>query len=72
MLAVAIQTTEEVRGLERESRGRAEDRWASWGMGLRRVTITTSESRGSFPIGATLWLVQTSVDNLKQELPDTV
>ena len=56
MLALAIRTTEERRALER-IRGRAEDRWASEGMGLRRVSVTTSKSRGSFPLGGSLWLV---------------
>lgn len=67
MLALAIPTTEERRALDR-IRGRAEDRWASEGMGLRRVSVTTSKSKGSFPLGGRLWLVRPSVDNFKQEL----
>ena len=56
MLALAIRATEERRALER-IRGRAEHRWASEGMGLRPVSVTTSKSRGSFPLGGSLWLV---------------
>ena len=67
MLALAIRTTEERRALER-IRGGAEDRWASEGLGLRCVSVTTSKSKGSFPLGGSLWLVRPSVDNFKQEL----
>lgn len=35
-----------------ELRGSAEEKWASWGMRQRRVLMTTSESRGSFPLAA--------------------
>lgn len=67
MLALAIRTTEQRRALER-IRGGAEDRWASEELGLRCVSVTTSKSKGSFPLGGSLWLVRPSVDNFKQEL----